>query len=274
MKDPRRKTAVVTGAGSGLGMAISASLLQESIDVFAIDINKDNLESSLQLLSNIPRNGAKLTPILADAFEEADVLKIVDQVGSDLDVVVSTVGTGSCAPILEQAKSDFEKIVLGNLMPAVLLLKHTAKSMAKNGSGSFIAVSSINAIFPESLLAAYSCGKAALDAFVRAAARELGSLGIRVNSVRPGLTETPGASALFNIPGYKDAYVHQQSLKRIAHPNDIANVVRFLAGGGSNWITGQNINVDGGLSINAIPKKNGKSFFAYTESNDWLEYMG
>jgi len=271
------KKAMVTGGAGGVGTAITAILLRGGCDVSIIDVSEPHIVSAMAKLEDIAKSaGATLRCKLCDASDESQVKEAVDftcESDGRLDIAIAATIAGSGGPLALHEKKSFEDTLTGNVVPALLLLKHAAGPMIKNGGGSIVAISSINARFPEALGGAYSAGKAALDALVRSAARELGPFGIRVNSVRPGLIRTPATEALFNVEGYGEAFIGQQALKRIAEPADIADAICFLASPASRWITGQNINVDGGLSISVIPKSNGASFATSFAPAEWADYL-
>ena len=119
--------------------------------------------------------------------------------------------------------------------------------------GSFVAVSSTAAVFSTRGLASYRAGKAAVDALVDVAADELGEKGIRVNSVRPGLTRTESTTRIFANPALFARFLEQQAIPRGGEAVDIGAAIRFLAGPESSWITGQHLTVDGGHTLRAMP---------------------
>jgi NAD(P)-dependent dehydrogenase (short-subunit alcohol dehydrogenase family) len=271
------KRAVVTGGGGGFGRMVAKSLLEEGSDVVLLDVVEESLLAAVGDLNPVAEvSGARVVHYVCDAFNEDQIKEAVSYASESqgrLDIAISLVGTGVAEPVLLHDKGTFEQHLLGNVVPAFLLMKHACAVMAKGGGGSFVAISSINAICPEALLSAYCSGKAALDALIRVGAKELGPLGIRVNSIRPGLTRTPATKDLFESAAYVDAFIAQQAIKRSGEPQDVGALVAFLAGPDASWITGQSINIDGGLSLHGIPKPNGRSLLYASFPESWRVFM-
>jgi NAD(P)-dependent dehydrogenase (short-subunit alcohol dehydrogenase family) len=136
---------------------------------------------------------------------------------------------------------------------ALLVLKAAAPVMAAHGGGAITAISSVASAVTHRWFGAYGPAKAALDHLCRVAADELGPSGIRVNTVRPGLTRTELVGMLTEPGPVLDDYVSQTPLGRIGDPDDVANLVRFLSGPEASWITGETISVDGGHALRRGP---------------------
>ena len=115
-----------------------------------------------------------------------------------------------------------------------------------------MAISSTAAVFSTKYLASYAAGKAAVDQLVRVAANELGELGVRVNSVQPGMTRTPGTARAFDNPEMMAAFLAEQPIGRHGEVEDIAQAVRYFAGPESSWVTGQLLTVDGGNTLRSF----------------------
>ncbi len=133
-----------------------------------------------------------------------------------------------------------------------LFLKYAGQAMVRAGGGSFVAISSTAAVFSTRFLSSYAAGKAAVDQLVRVAADELGELGIRVNSVQPGLTETAATAGMFRSPEMLALFLAEQPIARHGEPDDIAQAVRYFAGPESSWVTGQLLTVDGGNTLRSF----------------------
>jgi NAD(P)-dependent dehydrogenase (short-subunit alcohol dehydrogenase family) len=137
-----------------------------------------------------------------------------------------------------------------NIITAFLVVRYGVPMM--NG-GSIVCMSSTAAVLPFAYLPAYHTSKGGLENFVRAAAEELGSAGIRINAVRPGLTRSDATGPMFASPDILDRFVAEFPLGRAGEPDDIAQAVRYLAGPESSWVTGQSFAVDGGNEIRKNP---------------------
>jgi NAD(P)-dependent dehydrogenase (short-subunit alcohol dehydrogenase family) len=169
--------------------------------------------------------------------------------------------TGSTSPspcpvvepsrVLDYSCDQFSAEVDKNVRPVYMLLHHAAKRMTDGGS--IVAVSSTAAAFSTRGLASYRAGKAAVDALVDTAADELGEVGIRVNSVRPGLTRTESTARIFENDALVGRFLEQQAIGRGGDAIDIAQAIRYLAGPESSWVTGQHLAVDGGHTLRAMP---------------------
>jgi NAD(P)-dependent dehydrogenase (short-subunit alcohol dehydrogenase family) len=150
------------------------------------------------------------------------------------------------------ADDDFSAQIDANVRPIFLFLKYAGKAMVRAGGGSFVAISSTAAVFSTKYLASYAAGKAAVDQLVRVAANELGELGVRVNSVQPGMTRTPGTQRAFDNPAMMAAFLAEQPIARHGEVDDIAQAVRYFAGPESSWVTGQLLTVDGGNTLRSF----------------------
>ena len=156
------------------------------------------------------------------------------------------------SPVLLFDDDTFSREVDGNVRPVFLFLKYAGLAMVRSGGGSFVAISSTAAVFSTRYLASYAAGKAAVDQLVRVAADELGPLGVRVNSVQPGLTQTAATEGMFRNPKMMDAFLAEQPIQRHGQPDDIAEAVRYFAGPESSWVTGQLLTVDGGNTLRSF----------------------
>ena len=170
-----------------------------------------------------------------------------------LDIAVTIPGGGNYCPVLGYDDDEFSATVDLNVRPTYLMIKYAGLAMVRSGGGSIVVTSSTAAEFSSPFLAAYCAAKAACDQLVRVAADEVGGHGIRVNSVRPGLTRTGATDPMFENRPLVDAFLAEQPIRKEGDPGDIARAIRFLAGPESAWITGQAITVDGGHTIRKFP---------------------
>jgi len=190
-----------------------------------------------------------------DALDAASVQAAVDAASDTerrLQIAVVVPGGGSIAPVLLFDDDVFSQEVDKTVRPVFLFLKYAGQAMLRAGGGSFVAISSTAAVFSAKYLASYSAGKAAVDQLVRVAANELGPLGIRVNSVQPGMTHTPATEAAFGNEKMMAAFLAEQPIQRHGEVDDIAQAVRYFAGPESSWVTGQLLTVDGGNTLRSF----------------------
>jgi NAD(P)-dependent dehydrogenase (short-subunit alcohol dehydrogenase family) len=240
--------ALVTGGGSGIGLASARRLAADGATVTICGRGEARLQSAA---------GGTLRPVVADVTDEEQVRAAVaaaaEPTGS-LDVVFACAGGSSqMGPIVAADVEHVRATIEVNVIGTFLTLKHAAAVMARGGGGSFIGMSSIAGSATHRYLSAYCVGKAGIDTLVRVAADELGASGIRVNSVRPGLVDTEMVAGITGTPAVLDDYLEQMPLARVGSVDDVAALVRFLAGPESTWITGETIGVDGGHHLRRGP---------------------
>jgi NAD(P)-dependent dehydrogenase (short-subunit alcohol dehydrogenase family) len=243
--------ALVVGGGSGIGYATARCLAIDGARVTIAGRTKSKLLSAQEELG---KAGLEIDYVACDACDGSAVRDAVDCAGDDgcLDIAVVVPGGGSVSSVLLYRDDQFSNEVDGNVRPVYLTLKYAGRAMVKNGSGSFVAISSTAAVFSARYLASYSAGKAAVDQLVRVAANELGPFGVRVNSIQPGLTRTPTTDRMFANPKMLEAFLAEQPLLRHGEPEDIAQAVRYMAGPESAWVTGQLLTVDGGNTLRSF----------------------
>lgn len=246
------KRAIVVGGGSGIGFGVARTLAADGAAVTIAGRTASKLESATARLKD---EGLDVAHVVCDALDAASVRDAVDRASDGdrkLDIAVVVPGGGSIKPVLLIEDDDFSAQIDLNVRPVFLFLKYAGRAMVRNGSGSFVAISSTAAAFSTRYLSSYAAGKAAVDQLVRVAADELGPLDIRVNSVRPGLTETPATAGSFTNETMLDAFLDGQPLRRGGRVDDIAAAVRYFAGPESSWVTGQSLTVDGGHTLRAF----------------------
>jgi NAD(P)-dependent dehydrogenase (short-subunit alcohol dehydrogenase family) len=192
---------------------------------------------------------------VCDALDGPSVRDAVEAASDDarrLQIAVVVPGGGNISPVLLFDDDDFSQEVDNNVRPVFLFLKYAGQAMVRAGGGSFVAISSTAAVFSTRYLASYAAGKAAVDQLVRVAADELGPLGIRVNAVQPGLTQTAATARMFRHAEMPAAFLAEQPIQRHGEPDDIAQAVRYFAGPESSWVTGQLLTVDGGNTLRSF----------------------
>jgi NAD(P)-dependent dehydrogenase (short-subunit alcohol dehydrogenase family) len=196
--------------------------------------------------------------VAGDGTVASDVERAVEVASrptGHLDICVPTVGGGTIAPLVLLDEDIFLNDLRRNIVGAFLAIKYCVPAMTDAGGGSIVCISSDAATMSWPFMASYCAGKAGLDALVRVAADELGSLNIRVNAVRPGLTRTASnnVSLLFHDPELIAAFIREKPLGRTGTPEDIAAGVRYLAGPESSWVTGQSFAIEGGNELRRAP---------------------
>ncbi len=243
--------ALVTGGGSGIGLACAQRLAGEGALVTICGRTEQRLADATSAV------GDRCRYVVADIADEAAVTKAVEEAARPLSglhmVVANAGGTQAIGPLALVDKMAFDNDLSVNVTGTFLTIKASVPVLVAAGGGAIVAVSSIAAALTHPLMAPYSVAKAALDMLVRNAADELGRFGIRVNGVRPGLVPTGASDPLVSHEPTRDDYLAQMPLGRLGTVDDVAAAVRFLAGPESSWITGQMLNVDGGHTLRRGP---------------------
>jgi len=239
--------AIVTGAGQGIGKGIALALAKEGCKVVISDIT----DKANEVVEEIGSLGSEAMAIKCDVskFEDAeDMAKTTLEKFGKIDILVNNAGIYPFKSLLEMREEDWDKVININLKGVFNCTKAVLPKMVEQKSGSIVNIASIaGAVIGYSNLAHYSASKGGVLGFTRAAALELAPNGIRVNAIAPGAILTPGTQSV----GEDTLKQMEQSnpLKRIGRPEDIANLVVFLASNESSYITGQLIVSDGGNTI-------------------------
>jgi NAD(P)-dependent dehydrogenase (short-subunit alcohol dehydrogenase family) len=240
-------TAFVTGASQGIGKASALALAQDGATVVIMGRREEPLTRARDdLRAAAPR--ARIEMHVGDAGDEEQIkggLAFAHSLNNRLDIVASVVGEPTFKPLLMRSLDDVRDELGVNFLTAFLAVRHGVPLMERGGV--VVCVSSAAATQAGWGLSIYGSAKAAVERFVRAAAFELGGAGIRVNAVRPGLTLPPERASSLELAPMVAVYESETPLGRVGRPEDVARVVRFLAGPESGWVTGQTFSADGGL---------------------------
>jgi NAD(P)-dependent dehydrogenase (short-subunit alcohol dehydrogenase family) len=223
---------LVVGGASGIGAACAEALSADGWDVVIADLRPG--EDGLAV----------------DVRDREAVRAVIAEVG-EIGAVVYAAGTARVTPLLDIEPAEWDLVTSVNLTGAFNVLQAAAPQMVDGSS--FTLISSVDSTSPVAGLSHYSAAKAGGEALVRTAALELGPLGIRCNSVLPGVVRTPLMAKTLDRPGITEAFLERIPLGRIAAGEDIAAVVAFLASPAARWITGVSLPVDGGMSLREHP---------------------
>lgn len=248
--------ALVTGGGSGIGLACARLLVTAGASVTLAGRSPQRVSDAAAELAPLVPPGATVHWVACDVTNEADVVKAVELASGptgSVRLAVTAAGVGTMAPVLATDRVVWDHVLATNLTGTMLVFKHAGASAVAAGGGSLVAISSIAGQSSHRWMSAYCVAKAGVDMLVRTAADELGRHGVRVNSVRPGLVDTELAAMLVNDPDIQSDYLQQMPLGRVGHPDDVAALVAMLCSPSSSWITGANIPVDGGHHLRRGP---------------------
>jgi len=239
-----KKTVLITGASRGIGKAIL-----ESFDKDYFIVGTGTSESSVQSIleninsMNIEGNSFKLD--LGDRDSIKELTSLLDSNEIYPDILINNAGITRDNIMLRMQEDEWDNVIDVHLNGQYLLIKSFIKKMVKNRWGRIINISSTSAVLGNKGQANYAAAKAGIEAMSRSLARELGSRNINVNCVAPGFIETDMTKEI--SAGNEDFLASQIPLGRLGKPNEIAEVVNFLASDQANYITGQTIHVNGGL---------------------------
>ena len=240
--DLSTKTALVIGAGSGIGEASAEGLAAFGAHVICADMNAESASKTAQ---RITEQGGKASSLVLDITNEQAVTDAFEQLES-LDVLVSTPAINVRKPLLDYSAEEFDKVINVNLRGNFFALQAAGKRMADAKGGSIIMFSSIRSQVVEPGQGIYAATKAGTLQMVRALAAELGPLNVRVNAVAPGVVETPLTAPIKAQPDWYNAYAQKSALGRWSQPSELVGAVVFLASHASSFVTGSLLYVDGG----------------------------
>ncbi|MCP3738484.1 SDR family NAD(P)-dependent oxidoreductase [Rossellomorea sp. BNER] len=237
-----KKVAIITGGASGIGERMVDLFSKEGAIVIAADINEEALEKASQK-ENV--YGMKLN-VASEEDWKALAKEVNDRFGK-IDILVNNAGISSEKPYQEINRDDWEKMLSINGFGPFAGMKHVAPYMAAQKKGSIINISSYTAQIGQGFNH-YSASKGAVRAISKAAATTFGRQGVRVNTLFPGIIETPMTKSLATSKELLDRLVQATPLQRLGQPEDIANAALFLASDESLFITGSELVIDGGFS--------------------------
>ncbi len=247
------KSALVTGASHGMGKASARLLAQDGAAVMIMGRRETLLQEALaKLRAQVP--GGRIEAFNGDAAEAGSAQAAIDAahgMQGRLDIIASTVGRGVFKPILLCDESDFLDEMRLSFLTAFFMVRYGVPRMEPGGS--IICLSSTAGALPCAGISPYNTAKAALEMFVKVAAEEMAQAQIRVNAVRPGFTRAEGTAFLFEDETLLKGFVDVIPLGRAGESEDVARVVRFLAGPESGWVTGQIFAADGGQVLRGFP---------------------
>jgi len=239
------RVAIVTGGTRGIGLAIARRLAEDGASVVVSGRDGGRLDLAVR---EIEAAGAAALAVMADAARREDADRLVEATRERfgrVDVLVNNAGITRDQLLVRMKDDDWDQVLDTNLRGTFLMTRAVGKLMMRQKSGRIINIASTAGVMGNPGQVNYSAAKAGMIGLTKAAARELAHWNVLVNAVAPGLIDTDMAAA---IPAAaRDALIEQVPLKRIGAATEVAEVVRFLAGDGAAYITGQTIHVNGGL---------------------------
>jgi NAD(P)-dependent dehydrogenase (short-subunit alcohol dehydrogenase family) len=249
-RNTRMKTALVTGAARGIGLAVARRFLAEGWNVALLDINAAQLRETMAALAE----PSKTLDIICDVSDPPAITAAVRQAAAHfgrVDALVNNAGIAIFKPILETTPEDWARVLAVNLTGPFLAAQAAAPIMAEAGGGAMVNITSISGLRASTLRVAYGTSKAGLAHLTKQQAVEFASLGIRVNAVAPGPVDTVMAKAV-HTPEIRADYHDHLPLNRYGLETELAEAVFFLCSDRASYLTGQVIAVDGGFDATGI----------------------
>lgn len=240
------RVAFITGASRGIGKAIALTLSKAGAEVAGIDLNLDELKSSMKIIEDA--TGRRTIAVQADVADPSSIEKGVEEtikVLGRIDILVNNAGITKDNILLRMKDEEWDKVIKVNLTGTFNCTKAIIKGMVKQRSGRIISIASVVGAMGNVGQANYAASKAGIIGFTKSIAREYANRGITANAIAPGFIETDMTKALSEE--IRDVLIKQIPAGKLGTPEDVANVVEFLASDEAAYITGQVIHVNGGM---------------------------
>lgn len=245
------RTAVVTGAGQGIGAAITEALLEAGARVVAVDREAAGIDVLAGRSEVIAVKGDVTDSALPEQIGTA-----IDKAGLKLDILINNAGVARGAHALETSDEELVRYFEINVFGLFRLSRWAVERMMRTGGGAIVNTASIFGLIGAQNSSGYSASKAAVIGLTRQMATDFGPSGIRVNAVAPGLIETPLTAERIRTEAWRrHQMIDGAPLRRAGQPEDVARAVRFLASDEASFITGQILAVDGGWAMGRYPRE-------------------
>lgn len=243
MSDTNERVAVVTGGARGIGLAIAATLAEDGFRVAVLDVDE---EGAREAASGLPGDGHMgYGADVTDFKAVQSVFKDLEESLGPVEILINNAGITRDNLLLRMSEEEWDQVLTVNLKGAFNTTKAVARGMMKRRRGSIVNIASVIGLMGNAGQANYAASKAGLLGLTKSVAREFASRGVRCNAVAPGFIQTEMTAKL--NPEVVEGLKGQIPMGILGQPEDVARVVRFLAGPESGYITGQVIGVDGGM---------------------------
>ncbi len=239
------KTAIITGSARGIGKKIAESFVKNGANVVIVDILTEEIKKTVLSLKNENCNVSGYKCDITNEKAVSEMVKKVRKEFDSIDVLVNNAGITRDKLLLRMKPADWEMVIKVNLTGTFLCTQKISRVMLKQRSGKIINISSIIGIKGNAGQSNYAASKGGIIAFTKSVAKELAPRGINVNAIAPGFIKTEMTEKL--PKNIKETYLHSIPMKKFGTPEDVAELVIFLASENSSYITGQTIAIDGGM---------------------------
>lgn len=239
------KVALVTGAAQGIGRAIALLLAQKGADIVVSDINLEKAEEAAKEIEALGRRAMAIKVNVADANDVEHMVGTILEKFGQIDILVNNAGIARDKLILRMTEEDWDAVLNVNLKGTFNCTKAVIRHMSKQRKGKIVNIASVVGEMGNAGQANYSASKAGVIGLTKTIAREFAQRGINVNAIAPGYIETPMTDAL--PEKVKDGLRRMIPMERLGRPKDVAEAVLFLVSEASSYITGQVLNVNGGI---------------------------
>ncbi|MCX8012637.1 MAG: 3-oxoacyl-[acyl-carrier-protein] reductase [Desulfobacterota bacterium] len=239
------RVAIVTGGAQGIGRSIALNLARNGADIAVVDINETKAGETLKEIIELGRKGLTIKADVSNFLEAEQMGKTVFETFGKIDILVNNAGITRDGLFLRMKEEEWDAVINVNLKSVFNCSKGIIRYFGKKGGGRIINITSVVGQMGNVGQANYAASKAGIIGFTKTLAREFGGRGITVNAVAPGFIDTEMTQAL--PEKVKEEFLKSIPLGRMGTPDEVAEVVLFLATDSANYITGQVINVNGGL---------------------------
>ena len=244
--DFTNKTVIITGASKGIGKEIALNFASKKANIVLISRDIESLKKIEHHIKKITKSVISIACDVSDLDSFTDAIKTTEKIFPKIDILINNAGITKDNLILRLNEKDWEDVINVNLKGCFNGIKSVSRNMIKNKSGKIINISSIIGLTGNIGQSNYAASKAGIIGLTKSIAKEFGSRNINVNAIAPGYIETNMTKKLDETN--KNKFINNIPLKRLGKPKDVANLVLYLSSEYSDYITGQTITIDGGLT--------------------------